>query len=374
MAAAALHPGDAYWMRRALRLARRRAGRTWPNPTVGACIVRDGRLLAEAVHERAGGPHAEAAALSDLRQRGIDPEGATVYVTLEPCDHHGRTPPCSHALIEARVGRVVHAVADLSARGHEGGARRLREHGIEVEAGLLAGPAWELNHPFFETSADTEIHLTVKVALSLDGRFAPRTGRVEDPSRRTVTGPRARRRVHRMRARASAVMVGSGTVEADRPRLDVRGVDDGDRLPGDPRPVVLDSRGRLDPAWLPDHALLFCGPEGSSAASAAGVEVVPVDRTGPGRLNWEAILPALAERGLGTVLVEAGPTLAADLLATGRAHRFHLFLAPRILGPDGPGLVAPTALEERYRSWRSRRVGEDLEWILRRHDLPMPPG
>ena len=373
MAAGAVHRGDAYWMRRALRLARRRAGRTWPNPTVGACIVRDGRLLAEAAHERAGEPHAEAAALSDLRERGVDAEGATVYVTLEPCDHHGRTPPCARALIEAGVGRVVYAVGDTSARGHDGGARRLREHGITVDAGLLAGPAWELNHPFFETTDDTEVHVTVKVALSLDGRFAPRTGRIADPARRVVTGPRARRRVHRMRARASAVLVGRGTVEADRPRLDVRGVDDGGRPPGDPRPVVLDSQGRLDPAWLPAHTLLFCGPEGSRAATAAGVEIVAVERAGTGRLDLGAVFDALAERGLGAVLVEAGPTLAADLLATGRAHRFHLFLAPRIFGPDGPGLVAPTALEDRYRSWRSHRVGEDVEWILRRRDLPTPP-
>ena len=359
---------DADWVRRALALARTRAGRTWPNPTVGVCVVRDGRLLAEAVHQRAGEAHAEAAALADLRARGESAEGSTVYVTLEPCDHHGRTPPCSLALIDAGVERVVYAVADATPRAHDGGARRLREAGIRVEAGLLADEAWELNHPFFETARDDEVHVTVKVALTLDGRVAPRAGRIEDPAARRVTGEAAHRRVHRMRAAAAAVLVGRSTVETDRPRLTVRGVAGAD----DPRPVVLDTRGRLDPTWIPTGALVLTGPGAGATASAAGFDVAEIALDDTGRLDLERVLAALAARDLGVLLVEAGPTLAASFVERGAAHRLHFFVAPRTFGGDAPGLERMPGLETNYRSWRRRAVGDDLEWILRRSDLPAP--
>ena len=365
--------GDAHWMRRALRLARRRAGRTWPNPTVGACIVREGRLLAEAAHRAAGEDHAEAAALRSLRERGLDPAGSTLYVTLEPCHHRGRTPPCSRAIAEAGIARVVYAIGDVSPRQHGGGAAWLASQGIRVEAGPFAREAWELNHPFFETRSDDEVHLTLKLALSLDGRVAPREGRIEDPEARRVTGERAHRRVHRMRASAGAILVGRRTVAYDRPRLDVRHVPARDRPEPAPRPVVLDPRLTLDPAWLPAGALVLAAEETSPTPSHGSWEVVGVATSAPGRLAWDAVAEALAARGLGVVLVEAGPTLAADLLANARPHRIHLFLAPRVFGAAGPSIPPLPALESRYRSWRARRVGGDVEWILRRDDLPGPP-
>lgn len=367
---AAVHHDDAHWMRRALGLARRRAGRTWPNPTVGACIVRDGRLLAEAVHERAGSPHAEASALAELNSRGISAADATVYVTLEPCNHHGRTPPCTLALIDAGVARVVYAVRDSSPRAHGGGGDRLRDAGIQVDAGLFADEAWELNHPFFETGADEEIHVTVKLALTLDGKVAPRYGRIEDPEERRVTGPAAHRRVHRMRALASAVMVGRGTVETDRPRLNVRDFEGDD--PVDPRPIVLDTRGVLDPDHLPDDALVFTGPGVDPYRSTVGIEVVEVSLDATGRVDMDAVFAELAKRSLGVLLVEAGPTLAASLVRSGCAHRLHLFVATRTFGPEAPGLLSMPELETKYRSWRTRPVGDDLEWVLRRRDLVDP--
>ena len=360
---------DAHWMRRALSLARRYAGRTWPNPTVGACVVRDDVLLAEGVHERAGGGHAEVNALLALRERGIDPRGATVYVTLEPCHHQGRTPPCTLALRDAGVARVVYAVGDDTPRAHGGGGEWLRSQGIRVDAGPFTSEARELNHPFFETRDDDEVHVTVKVALTLDGRVAPRPGRIEDAADRRVTGERAHRRVHRMRAAASCVVVGSGTVEADRPRLDVRLVPRTSYVGDGPRPVVLDTRGRLDPSWLPGGTLLLVGPGSGDAARDVGVDVVEVELGGDGRLSWGGVVDVLASRGLGVVLVEAGPRLAASLIEGRHAHRFHLFLAPRLFGPEAPGLPALRELDTHYRPWRHRRVGDDLEWVLRRRDL-----
>lgn len=367
---AAVHQDDAHWMRRALGLARGRAGRTWPNPTVGACVVRDGRLLAEAVHERAGAPHAEAAALADLSTRGISAAGATVYVTLEPCDHHGRTPPCTLALIDAGIARVVYAVPDVSPRAHGGGGERLRSAGIQVDSGLFADEAWELNHPFFETNADEEVHVTVKLALSLDGKVAPRFGRIEDPEQRRVTGPAAHRRVHRMRSMASAVMVGRGTVETDRPRLTARGFEGEDVV--DPRPVVLDTRGVLDADHLPDEALVFTGPGVDASRSVRGIESIEVPLDSTHRIDVDQVFTELARRRLGVLLVEAGPTLAESLVRSGRAHRLHLFVATRTFGPEAPGLLAMPELQTRYRSWRSRPVGDDLEWVLRRRDLLDP--
>lgn len=360
-----------HWMRRALALARPWAGRTWPNPTVGCVLVRDGQLLSEGVHEGAGQPHAEAQAIARALAAGIDLRGATAYVTLEPCHHQGRTPPCSRALHTAGIVAVQHAVDDPHPKA-AGGAAWLREQGVHTEGGRLGRVAWELNHPFFE--APGQVHITLKLALSLDGRLARRAGRVEDPAERRITGPLAHRRVHRMRAAASAVLVGRQTAAWDRPRLDARGVP----VAGQPRPVVLDPQLALGPGDLPAGALVLCAPDAPPARwselERAGHEPAAVQPAGPGRLGWEGIVERLAERQLGVLLVEGGAAVAADLLAARRAHRLRLFLAPRLLGGDGPGLALPSgATGQGWSTHRLRPCGGDVDWTLRAAGLPAPP-
>jgi diaminohydroxyphosphoribosylaminopyrimidine deaminase/5-amino-6-(5-phosphoribosylamino)uracil reductase len=363
---------DAHWMRRALGLARSYAGLTWPNPTVGACIVGRGRLLAEGAHAGAGHDHAEIVALKALGRSGVDPEELTLYVTLEPCHHEGRTPPCTPAIAAAGIGRVVYAIADTNPRVRGGGAAWLRRQGLRVESGLLSDAAWELNHPFFETRGAAEPHVTLKLALSMEGRLARRAGPVVDPAERRITGPLAHRRVHRLRAAARCILVGRGTMATDRPRLDVREV----VSRGRPRPVVLDSRLSLDPSALPPATLVLTGAPGAAgrirAFEAAGHEVTPVALERAGRLRWEAILDTLAGHELGVVLVEGGAQVAASLLQGGHAHRIHLFLAPRLLGGDGAALTAYAGMEQSHATLRAHRIGPDVEWILRRRDLPAP--
>jgi diaminohydroxyphosphoribosylaminopyrimidine deaminase / 5-amino-6-(5-phosphoribosylamino)uracil reductase len=359
---------DRYWMARALILARPFVAAAWPNPAVGCCVVRDGSLLGEGAHRAAGEVHAERAALAGLGGGGA--RGATLYVTLEPCAHHGRTPPCTEAIVDAGVRRVLYAVGDANPRVAGGGAERLREAGLEVAGGLLAPAAWELNHRYFESSAGGAPHVTLKLALSADGRLARRRGRVEEAAARRLTSSAAWRRVQRLRAASRAVLVGRGTVEADRPRLDVR-------LFAPvlaPRAVVLDSAARLDPAVLPPGALVLAAPP--AAVSAAGRDVVACDPASddPGRgLSWPSILAALRERGLDCLLVEGGAHVASTLLAAAPPQRVHLFLAPRFLGAEGAAITEYAGPERGYATFRVRQVGADVEWILRRADLPAAP-
>ena len=338
---------DRRWMKRALVAARRQAGATWPNPTVGCCVVRDGVLLAEAVHAGPGQPHAEAAALLALAAHRIDPAGATVYVSLEPCHHAGRTAPCSRALADAGVARVVYGAADDTPRHPGGGGVWLAEQGVEVTPGVCGDLARELVHPFLETASDDEAHVTLKLALTADGKLARRTGRIDDPGARAVTGGRVQRRVHRMRAGAGAVVIGAGTARADRPRLDVRFLAPAEWSGRAPLPVVLASRGSLDPGDLPDSALVL----------------------GNGRADWDSVLGELVGRGRGIVLVEGGAQIAADLLAARPPHRIHLYLAGRGFGPEGVRLPGGIRLEDRYETMRVRPLGADVEWVLRRRDL-----
>jgi diaminohydroxyphosphoribosylaminopyrimidine deaminase/5-amino-6-(5-phosphoribosylamino)uracil reductase len=360
---------DAHWMRRALHLARRQRGATWPNPTVGACVVRDGVLVGDGFHAAAGQPHAEVAA---LRAAGERSRGATLYVALEPCNHFGLTPPCTQAILAAGVTRVVFATRDSNPRVAGGGGAALRRAGLEIREGVLAGAAWELNHPFFETDGGQVPHVTLKLALSADGRLARQAGPAPEPALRRITGERAHRRVHWMRALSSCVVVGWRTIELDHPRLTARGIS-GARQP---RPVVLDARLQLAPRQLPKGSLLLASPLASAQRASdlakAGHEVQRCAVDDRGRLDWAGVLQQLAVRGLGVVLVEGGATLAGALLAAGAPHRVHLLWAPALLGGDGPALGSYPGPERRYETVRVRRVGEDLEWVLRRPGLARP--
>ena len=309
---------DRGWLERALELAERGRGRTAPNPIVGAVLVRDGEAVGEGWHERAGGPHAEVVALEAAGERA---RGATLYVTLEPCAHHGRTPPCAEALIAAGVARVVAAVGDPNPENDGAGFARLRAAGIEVElpGGELERRARVQNEAFRVWVAERRPFVVYKAAVTLDGR-------VTVPGSRWVTGEESRRRVHELRARVDAVAVGMGTVRADNPELTARGVD----AERQPRRLAFGS-GPL--------------PDGSELELRAG--------------PLEEELESLAEEGVQSLLLEGGPTLATAFLTAGLVDKLMLFVAPTLAGtgprwlgelPEPVTLLDPTA----------EQVGDDV--------------
>ena len=346
---------DSAHMRRALSLARKGWGRTAPNPMVGAVVVRDGAVVGEGYHQEYGGPHAEVHA---LRTAGERARGATVYVTLEPCNHHGKTGPCTEALLAAGVARVVCATRDPDPRAG-GGVERLRAAGVEVAVGVEEEPARELNARFLHAVASERPFVTLKLALSLDAALADAT---RAPA--WLTNERSRREVHRLRAGHDAVAVGIGTALADDPRLTVRGV----RAPRvAPRRVVFDRHARL-----PLHGALARSarevpvtvvaerPDRVRVAllEEAGVEVIAGQPLG-------AALRTLRARGVTSMLVEGGATLAAALIAEGAVDRLVIFQAPVLLGAgalhafDGvPGVPAGHAT--RLRVVTRRTFDDDL--------------
>lgn len=328
-------PEDDAWMDRALALAQK--GNPSPNPHVGAVVVRAGEVVGEGHHERAGEDHAETLA---LKKAGPRAEGATVYVTLEPCNHTGRTPPCTDALIGAKVARVVVGCRDPNPHVTGNGLERLLASGIAVTIGVREPQAKRVLAPWAKCVTTGIPYVVLKLALSLDGRIATRTG-----ASKWVTGPEARARVHVLRAQHDAVAVGIGTALADDPRLTVRDA------PGtSPVRVVFDTKLRLPPhGRLASTArevptLVLCGADASAAnedaLTAHGVEVVRAPRSAEGRIDPSAGLRLLASRGIVSMLVEGGAELAGSMLAGRFADELHAFLAPILLGPRGrPGAV-----------------------------------
>jgi diaminohydroxyphosphoribosylaminopyrimidine deaminase/5-amino-6-(5-phosphoribosylamino)uracil reductase len=360
---------DRFAMQRALTLAARGLETADPNPRVGCVIAQGGRIVGEGWHERAGEPHAEVAA---LRAAGAQAAGAAVYVTLEPCSHHGRTPPCVEALIGARVARVVYAVADPNPLVDGRGAAALRGAGITVEAGLLEQEAAELNAGFFQRMRHGRPLVRVKLAMSLDGRTALANG-----ESRWITGEEARRDVQHWRARSSAVLTGLGTVLADDPRLDVRLPEDSSHR-RQPLRIVLDTHLRT-----PAQARLFeaggdvliltalAAPDDARAAALAArgarIETLPADGQ---HLALPAVITRLGELELNEVLVEAGATLAGELLRQSLADELLLYVGPRLLGPSARALVAMPPLRElkdapAFALIEAQQVGEDLRLRLR---------
>lgn len=342
-------------MRSALSLAARGLGNTWPNPAVGCVIVREGMVVGRGWTAPGGRPHAETEA---LRRAGEAARGATAYVTLEPCCHWGRTPPCTDALIAAGVARVVVALRDPDPRVDGAGLERLQAAGIAVESGLLEAEARALNAGFIKRLSTGLPLVTLKLATTLDGRIATRSG-----ESKWITGPEARRAAHALRGRHDAVLVGSGTAVADDPELSCR-------LPGfAPVPtvrVVADARLRVPPtarmfggngpAWVvtrPGH------PEAALAAlRAAGASVieVPAAETGLG-LDPAALLGALGARGITRVLAEGGAALAAALLRAGLVDRLAWFHAPAVMGGDGRPAADALPLEVLQAMPRYSRTG-----------------
>ncbi|HWM37326.1 MAG TPA: bifunctional diaminohydroxyphosphoribosylaminopyrimidine deaminase/5-amino-6-(5-phosphoribosylamino)uracil reductase RibD [Streptomyces sp.] len=346
-------------MRRAISLARRGLGTVSPNPVVGAVVLdRHGRQVGEGWHRKAGGPHAEVHA---LRAAGHHAEGGTAVVTLEPCSRQGRTGPCAQALLDAGIVRVIYAVPDPTLSGE--GASFLRSTGIDVHAGLLAERATEVNHAWLAATVNRRPHVTLKLATTLDGRIAARDG-----SSRWITGPAARRDTHRLRARVDAIAVGSTTVLVDDPELTARNAAGGPRR-RQPVRVVFDRRLRTPagsrlasdvaaPTWLlttraADH------PLGSA-------ELITVE---PGPRFLDESLYKLYDRGIRSLLVEGGATLAAALLSEARVDRVIWYSAPRLLGQDGApavrGLdVATCGDAPSFRVLDARRLGDDVRTVL----------
>jgi diaminohydroxyphosphoribosylaminopyrimidine deaminase/5-amino-6-(5-phosphoribosylamino)uracil reductase len=358
-------PEDARWMRHALTLAARGLGRVWPNPAVGCVIVADGRVVGTGWTQPGGRPHAEAMALA---QAGAAARGATAYVTLEPCAHHGRTPPCADALASAGVARVVYACGDPDPRTDGDGRDRLAAAGVAVTAGVLEDEARAAHAGFFHRVQAGRPLLTLKLATSADGRIATATGESQ-----WITGPEARRAVHGLRARHDAVLVGAGTARADDPSLTVRG------FGSVPQPVRVVASRRLDlpaesrlmqsagavPVWLCHGA---DAPQAARDAwAAAGARLIEVASGPGGQLDLAAVLSALGAAGLTRVLCEGGGSLAAGLLAADLVDRLELFTAGMVLGAEGTpavGAMGIAALSEapRFDLWQVARVGPD-SWV-----------
>ncbi|MEU9718095.1 bifunctional diaminohydroxyphosphoribosylaminopyrimidine deaminase/5-amino-6-(5-phosphoribosylamino)uracil reductase RibD [Streptomyces sp. NPDC047976] len=317
-------------MRRAIELASRGLGSTSPNPVVG-CVITDpaGAVVGEGWHERAGGPHAEVHA---LRAAGDAARGGTAYVTLEPCNHTGRTGPCAQALVDAGIARVVYAVSDPNPQASGGGAT-LRAAGIDTEAGLLADEAEQGNTAWLTSVRLGRPHVTWKYAATLDGRSA-----AEDGSSRWITSPESRADVHRLRAEADAVLVGGGTLRADDPHLAVRGVDGAVQ----PLRVALDTRAGLPAtARILDDAAptLIVTGEDADTAHLPGADVLRLPLSDDGRLPLGPLLAELYRRGVRSVLLEGGPTLAGAFLEAGAVDRVIGYIAPALLGA-GPAALA----------------------------------
>jgi diaminohydroxyphosphoribosylaminopyrimidine deaminase/5-amino-6-(5-phosphoribosylamino)uracil reductase len=344
------------FMARALALAERGLYTTTPNPRVGCVIVRDNDVIGEGWHERAGAPHAEAAALADARTRGHDPAGATLYCTLEPCTHTGRTPPCTDAIVAAGVARVVAAMADPNPQAAHG-AQALRAAGIAVDVGLMEREALALNCGFVSRVTRGRPWVRMKVAASLDGRTALASG-----ASQWITGPGARADGHAFRARACAIVTGIGTVLSDDPELTVRAV----ATPRQPLRVVVDRHGQTPPhAKVLRGGALVVTADARTSAWPADVEhlTLPDPR---GRVDLDALLRELARRGCNEVHVEAGARLNAAMLEAGLVDEVLAYVAPSLIGDPARGVAqrrdALASLDARVRLAFDdvARVGDDL--------------
>ena len=352
-------------MVRALELAAKGMYTTTPNPRVGCVIVREGAVIGQGYHERAGEAHAEVAALADTQTRGLDAHGATLYVTLEPCAHHGRTPPCVDAVLAAGIARVVAAMPDPNP-AQQGGSARLRNAGVAVELGLCEREARDLNPGFISRMTRGRPWVRTKIAASLDGRTALANGESQ-----WITGAEARTDGHAWRARACALLTGIGTVLQDDPLLNVRHV----ATTRQPRRVIIDRHGQT-----PASARILVGGEvvivtagERNPAWPGHVEALPLPDA-RGRVDLPAMLRELAARGIGELHVEAGAKLNGALLDARLIDEILLYVAPTVLGDPARGMferaVPLAALANRtdFVLHDVQRIGSDVRLLARRGD------
>jgi diaminohydroxyphosphoribosylaminopyrimidine deaminase/5-amino-6-(5-phosphoribosylamino)uracil reductase len=366
---------DAHYMARALELARKGLYSTHPNPRVGCVIVRDGQVVGEGWHVRAGEPHAEVHA---LRQAGELARGACAYVTLEPCSHHGRTPPCAEALVKAGVARVVAAMQDPNQQVAGQGLKRLADVGIEVASGVLEAEARALNPGFLKRMEHGLPFVRVKLAMSLDGRTAMASGESQ-----WITGPAARSAVQRLRARSSVVLTSAQSVLADNARMTVRadelGLDADSTALAMARPplrVLIDGRLRLPltaPFFQAGPVLVVTAAAPVAQYAEAGHDLLSLPGT-DGHVDLPALLRELARRGASEVLVEAGPGLAGAFAQQGLVDEYQLFIAAKFLGSSArPLLDWPLARMSEAQALNitdMRAVGDD--WRVTAIPVPAP--
>jgi diaminohydroxyphosphoribosylaminopyrimidine deaminase / 5-amino-6-(5-phosphoribosylamino)uracil reductase len=352
------------YMHMALELAANGAGYVSPNPMVGAVVVKDGRVVGRGYHQAVGGPHAEVNAIDDA---GDKAQGATIFVTLEPCNHHGRTPPCTQKIIEAGIRQAVVAMADPNPHVAGGGNAYLKSRGIDVSCGVCEAEAAELNESFIKYIRSRHPFVVLKMAATLDGRIATRTG-----DARWVTGPRARAFVHQLRHDMDAIMVGVGTVLADDPELTTR-LEKGRGV--DPVRIVLDTHLNVSPEIRMlnlssnSETLIVCGPDASAQKKTlleekgAGVLEVPLK---DGHIDLKILMERLGARGITSLLVEGGAHVAGSALKAGVVDKVHYFYAPKILGgEDGIPMCAGQGPEKMddcmpLHDTRVSRVGDDI--------------
>jgi diaminohydroxyphosphoribosylaminopyrimidine deaminase/5-amino-6-(5-phosphoribosylamino)uracil reductase len=357
---------DERYIRLALKLARKGLGATSPNPMVGAVVVKGNTIVGQGYHHRAGEPHAEILA---LRQAGAKARGATLYLNLEPCDHFGRTPPCTRAILQAGIRRVVAGMKDPNPLVSGGGIRRLRRAGVRVDVGILEKECRELNAPFCKYITRKRPFVTLKAAASLDGKVATRSG-----DSRWISSETSRNYVHRLRQAMDAVMVGIGTVLKDDPLLTVR-------LPGggksrQPLRVIVDSRLRIPlhsqlVRTAGQYPTLVATTQAASLSrmrrlAAANVGVATIAKDVRGHVSLSGLMKELARRGVVSLLLEGGSTLNASALREGVVDRLLFFLAPKIIGGQGaPGVIGGDGTlrikdAEPVEILKVRRIGPDI--------------
>jgi diaminohydroxyphosphoribosylaminopyrimidine deaminase/5-amino-6-(5-phosphoribosylamino)uracil reductase len=358
----AFSASDHAYMARALQLAERGLYTTTPNPRVGCVIVKQGKIIGEGWHVRSGEPHAE---IHALMEAGDQARGATAYVTLEPCSHHGRTPPCADALVEAGIARLVASLSDPNPQVSGNGLARLTAAGVETEIGLLEAESRKLNEGFIKRMIYGHPFVRIKTASSLDGKTALSNG-----ESKWITGEAARHEVHRLRARSCAILTGVNTVITDDPQLNVRGIETSRQ----PLKVIVDSMLRTPPAaqmLKEGKTLIACAqPDAKKIAAleASGAEILSLPQP-DGKVDLNALLSRLAQKGINEAMTEAGPRLNGALLAAGLVDEWVQYVAPVLLGDSARGLfelAEPASMGQRM-SWRltdSRQLGNDqrLTW------------
>ncbi|MFZ3170636.1 MAG: bifunctional diaminohydroxyphosphoribosylaminopyrimidine deaminase/5-amino-6-(5-phosphoribosylamino)uracil reductase RibD [Carboxydocellales bacterium] len=356
---------DKRFMRLALELAAMGKGRTNPNPMVGAIVVKEGKIVGEGYHQKAGTPHAEVHA---LKAAGLDAKGATIYVTLEPCSHHGRTPPCTEAIIKAGITKVVAAMTDPNPLVAGRGLEKLRRAGLEVVLGVLETEARQLNEVFLSYITSRQPFVLMKSAMTLDGKISTRSGHS-----RWVTGQKARAYVHELRDEYDSILVGIGTVLADDPALTTRLEDKAGK---DPVRIVVDSEGRLplDAKVLTQKSdaptIVAVTPraleEKLAQLQAAGAEILVTREDSKGMVDLTHLMELLGQREIASVMVEGGAQINAAALTAGVVDKVAMFIAPKLIGgQQAPGPVGGIGIETMEEALslenvRVRQLGQDI--------------